>query len=344
MANSGGMNAAAPLRAGVIGLGVGEQHAIGYRDCASSALVAICDVDPVKLREVARRFPGVRVSSEAHEILGSSDINVVSVASYDQHHFAHVRAALLNGKHVIVEKPAFMNRQEADEIRRILNERPSLRLTTNVPLRLEPRFASIRAMIVSGEFGEIFHLEGDYDYGRRSKLTDGWRGWEPGYSVILGGGIHLIDLLLWMSGRRVVEVAAAVGTSLATRGSKFAGMDTVTALMVLDNGGTMKVTSNFGSVSRHFHGLRVYGESATFINGLPDGIIYRQSDQRSEGKSERVTQPYPVATKDGLVREFIADIYGQASLAVSCDEVFERLAICFAIEEALATGRRITLR
>lgn len=338
------MSAAAPLRAGVIGLGVGEQHAIGYRDCAGSELVAICDVDPAKLREVARRFPGVRVCSEAHEILGSNDINVVSVASYDQHHFAHVRAALLNGKHVIVEKPAFMNWQEVNEIRRILDENPALRLTTNVPLRLEPRFVALREMICTGEFGEIFHLEGDYDYGRRFKLTDGWRGCEPDYSVVLGGGIHLIDLLLWMSGRRVVEVAAAVGTDLATQGSKFAGMDTVTALMVLDNGGTMKVTSNFGSVSRHFHGLRVYGESATFINGLPDGILYRQGDKKSEGMSEAVTQPYPVATKDGLVREFIAGIRGQVSLAVSCEEVFERLAICFAIEEALATGSRMILR
>ena len=54
----------------------------------------------------------------------------------------------------------------------------------------------MRELIAAGELGELFHLEGDYDYGRRHKLTDGWRGRIPYYSVVLGGAIHMVDLLL----------------------------------------------------------------------------------------------------------------------------------------------------
>ena len=97
------------------------------------------------------------------------------------------------------------------EVAARLRGRPELVLSTNLPLRRSPRFVRLRELIAGGELGELFHLEGDYDYGRRHKLTDGWRGRIPYYSVMLGGGIHMIDLLTWVSGLNVTEVVAADG-------------------------------------------------------------------------------------------------------------------------------------
>jgi len=66
--------------------------------------------------------------------------------------------------------------------------------------------------------GELFYLEGDYNYGRLHKFTTGWRGEIPFYSVTYGGAIHLIDLLIWLSEGKVSEVIAT--------GNKIAGKDT----------------------------------------------------------------------------------------------------------------------
>ena len=42
----------------------------------------------------------------------------------------------------------------------------------------------------------------DYLYGRLQKITDDWRSRVADYSVMLGGGVHMVDLMLWLTGQR----------------------------------------------------------------------------------------------------------------------------------------------
>ena len=51
--------------------------------------------------------------------------------------------------------------------------------------------------------GRLYYLEGDYAYGRLPKILSGWRAEIPIYSVVHGGAIHIIDLLLWLGGGQV---------------------------------------------------------------------------------------------------------------------------------------------
>ena len=75
-------------------------------------------------------------------MLADPAIDVVSVASYDDAHFAQISAALAHGKHVFAEKPLVTDRAEADKVVALLDADPHLRLSTNVPLRLSPRFVA----------------------------------------------------------------------------------------------------------------------------------------------------------------------------------------------------------
>lgn len=327
-----------PLRAAVIGLGVGEQHIAGYASHPACDVVAICDVDAKKLDEVAKRNPGLRSTTDPAEVLGDPEIDIVSIASYDDAHFEQIRSALAHGKHVFAEKPLVLQEQQARELRSMLRDRPELVLSSNVPLRLSPRFEEIRGRIADGEFGEVFHVEGDYDYGRRHKLTDGWRGDLPYYSVVLGGAIHVIDLLLWMTGSRAAEVTSALSSGFATRGTKFAHPDFVMATLRLEGGATMKVTANLGCVSPHFHGVRIYGTEATFHNGLPTGVIYTPAPPPEGAVQHVVDAPYPGVHKGDLIHSFVESIVSGTPAAVTTDDVFETLAVCFAIERALVSG------
>ena len=64
-------------------------------------------------------------------------------------------------------------------------------------LRAHPIFSKIFKMIKKNLIGKIYHIEGEYNYGRLYKITHGWRGRLPFYSVTQGGGIHIIDLVHW---------------------------------------------------------------------------------------------------------------------------------------------------
>jgi predicted dehydrogenase len=326
-----------PLRAAVIGLGVGEQHVAGYEAHPSVEVVAICDVDEAKLAQVAARHPGPDTTTDPAAVLADPAVDVVSIASYDDAHFAQVREALERGKHVFAEKPLCLHEHEAREIARLLRARPELRLAQNTPLRMSPRFVELRERVAAGELGRIFHAEGDYDYGRRHKLTDGWRGRLPWYSVVLGGAIHMVDLLLWLTGDTPVE-ATALSSRIATAGTRFEHDDFVIALLRLESGATAKVTANLGCVSRHFHGLRVYGTDGTFVNGLPDATLYRPEPPPAEATPVPVTTPYPGVAKGDLIGGFVDAILGAGTPAVTESEVFDVLSVCFAIERSAREG------
>lgn len=327
-----------PLRAAIIGLGVGEQHIAGYRAHPGAEVVAVCDLDAAKLAMAAERYPELRRTPEARELLLDPDIDVVSVASHDDAHYEQIRLALEQGKHVFAEKPLVLHEREAIEVARLLRGHPELRLSSNLPLRLSPRFARVRELIAAGELGELFHLEGDYDYGRRHKLTDGWRGQIPYYSVMLGGGIHMVDLLTWIGGLRVVEVVAAAANSVATAGSAFVHPSFVTALLRTDAGPLIKVNANLGCVSRHFHAVRIYGTAGTFVNGLPDGILYRSAPPPQEAITTALDDPYPGVAKGDLIQSFVESILTGAEAQVSARDAFESLSVCLAVERALACG------
>jgi predicted dehydrogenase len=320
------------LRAGVIGLGVGEQHVRGYDAHPDCEVVAVCDIDAARLEPYAH----LRTTTDPAELLADPDVDVVSVASYDDAHFEQIRLALEHGKHVFAEKPLVLYEAEAVEVARLLAERPELVLSTNVPLRRSPRFVALRERIRAGELGTVFLMEGDYDYGRRHKLTDGWRGRIPYYSVFLGGGIHMVDLLLWLTGDRVTEVVSAQGNRIATAQSAFSHYDCVMATMRTESGALMKVNANLGSISPHFHAVRVFGTDGTFVNGLPDGVLHRPG-----GVSEPVTEDYPGVGKDVLIGSFLDAILTGAPAEVTAADVFSTLSVCMAVERALETGETV---
>ena len=95
------------------------------------------------------------------------------------------------------------------------------------------------------------------------------------------------------------------------------------------------------SVSTHFHGVRIYGERATFINAVPDAVLFRAGEGPTEGTRSPMSIPYPVARKDSLIREFVAAIRGEPNCAVLGSEIFAALDVCFAIERSLTTGQRV---
>jgi len=329
------------LRAGIIGLGVGERHIAGYHAHPACRVAALCDFDAGALERAGERHPDMRLLTRAEDVLDDPEIDVVSIASYDSYHYDQVRRALERGKHVFVEKPLCQYPAQASEIHALLRDRPGLRLSSNLPLRLSPRFQLLKEMIGAGELGELFFLEGDYDYGRLHKITAGWRGDEDRYSVVLGGAVHVVDLLLWLTGRRVTQVSAR-GNRIAAAGSKYRFDDFVVATLELEGGLLAKVSANFGCVHPHFHAVKVFGTEATFVNGLPDATLYTERGEHSRARA--IDAAYPGVDKGALIHSFIESIVTEAPAAVTADEVFETMAVCFAIEQATSSAGPVSVR
>jgi predicted dehydrogenase len=331
------------LGVGVIGLGVGEALASAFDIHPDCRLAALCDIDEGRLAGVASRFPGAHRHVSAEALIDDPSVQIVVVASYDHHHAAQVLRALGTGRHVFCEKPMCVSEDEASTIRQALKRAPGLRLSTNTILRKSPRFETLHRQIVRGEMGRVFFVEADYNYGRLHKLTEGWRGDQSGYSVMLGGGIHMADLLLWLVGNRVLEVSA-YGNAIASKnaGGRFGGNDLAVALLRFADGTIGKVTANFGCVLPHFHRLLVYGTKATFENALPCALLYRSRDPAQA--PDCIKDAYPGTGKGDLIPSFIDAVLGRGRAIVDEDDVFAALSLCFAIERAIAGGHPESVR
>ena len=341
----------------MIGLGVGQAHVTAYQSHPACEVVALCDRSKAKLSRARADRDRLKICStgstgqigstgstntdvelfdNAGDLLRDANIDVVSIASYDNDHYEQIVQALENDKHVFVEKPLCHRAEEARHIRALLTEKPHLRLSSNLILRQCPRFIALKERISRGAMGELFLVEGDYHYGRLHKITAGWRGAIDFYSVVHGGAIHMVDLLLWLTGERITEVAA-FGNRIASRGSQFRYNDTVVSALTFESGLVGKVGVSFGCVRPHFHGLSIYGTRATFVNAVPHGLLYESCD--TQVPPTPMTEPYPGVHKGGLIGSFIDSILYGCDPIVNENDVFAAMSVCLAIEKAIATGK-----
>ena len=340
------------LRWGVVGLGVGNQHALSLLKDSSSRLVAVCDIDEEARTRAVGTYGSVQVYADAPSMVDNEQLDALCVASYDWDHAATVVDALDKGLHVFAEKPLGTSAEDYAAICQALRRRPSTRLTTNTLLRRSPRFAWLKSQVEAGLLGSIFHIEADYLYGRLPKLTRGWRGTRADYSVTLGGAIHMVDLVMWLMSDRpasVLAIGSDAGIRLSSENevSTFAGDSLRCGFLRFPNGATAKISANYAAIGAHFHRLDVFGTKGTFVNvpagsDTPDaaatssGLLLRGPDP---GTVERVTAPYPHVPKGVLIPEFTQAIITGGDAPITEQAALDALAVCLAMDESVATVR-----
>lgn len=328
------------LRAGVIGFGVGEQHALAYERHPGSVLAAVCDLSSGQRERAAERFPTARVTADPESILEASDIDVVSIASYDDAHYEQTLRALRGGKHVFVEKPLCRTERELQDLVAAWRERPRLRLASNLVLRVAPLFEWARERREAGELGQIFAFDGDYLYGRIDKITEGWRKDVADYSVILGGAVHLVDLMLCLTGEKPTAVSAT-GNRISTQGSDFRYRDYVSAIFHFQSGLVGRITANFGSVHRHQHVVRMFGTRATFVS---DDAGARLHTSRDPSTQPRILDLSGLpASKGALLGRFIDSVLTDADPAGEAEHEFDVISACLGADRAATSGQLVDI-
>ena len=83
------------------------------------------------------------------------------------------------------------------------------------------------------KLGDIYHIEGDYNYGRLKKLTKGWRGKIPYYSITLGGGTHIIDIASFLI-KKIIQVKS-FSNKIVTKKSTFKFDDNVVSILKFED-------------------------------------------------------------------------------------------------------------
>jgi predicted dehydrogenase len=226
------------FRVGVIGVGfIGPAHMEAIRRQGFEVL-ALAESNQELAEKAAERLLIPRAYGDWKDLVADPDIDVVHVASPNFLHFEHAKGALEAGKHVICEKPLAMTAKESELLVKIAEEK-NLVNAVNFNLRFYPLIQDARARIEAGELGErIYIIQGSYLQDWLLLETDwNWR-LEPEYGgelrAIADIGSHWMDLVTFITGKKITSVFADFETFLPIRKKPMKKIDTFGGKMQMD--------------------------------------------------------------------------------------------------------------
>ena len=144
---------------GVIGYGYwGPNLVRNFVESARSRVVMVSDLAPRRLALVGARYPAMKTTTDARELIQSPEVDAVVIATPVGTHFDMAMEALAAGKHVLVEKPmassveqAVRLIEQAEKFRRVLMVDHTFVYTSAV--------RKIRDVIAAGELGEPHYYD-----------------------------------------------------------------------------------------------------------------------------------------------------------------------------------------
>ncbi len=147
------------LKVGVIGYGYwGPNIVRNLRGTESARVQVVCDRRPEALKRAQSGFPEIKMSSDPKEVLESTDIDAVAVITPVWTHFELAKAALLNGKHVFVEKPFTATTEQATELVE-LAEKKNLKIMVDHTFLFTGAVRKIRSLVDDGVLGDLYYYD-----------------------------------------------------------------------------------------------------------------------------------------------------------------------------------------
>ncbi len=238
-----------PINVGVVGVGhLGKIHATLYKQVKEANLVGIYDVDKGKAQALATEL-NCRSFDNLDQLISESDaLNIVTPTTT---HFEIAQKALLNDKHIFLEKPLTRTEGEAHSLIQLAEKR-KLNIQVGHIERFNPALQSLKKIEVKPVFIEVHRLASFNPRG-----TD--------VAVILDLMIHDLDLILYLVKSKPVKIDAS-GVGVVSK-----NIDIANARIEFENGCVANVTASRISAKK-MRKMRIFQRNAYISLDFNDGV------------------------------------------------------------------------
>jgi predicted dehydrogenase len=199
----------------VIGFGfMGITHALNILKNPELQLKAIVDIRPELIEENlksgignistgnidAAGIAGISKYTSLHDCLLSEELDAVNICTHVNLHYEMTKEALLNDKHVFLEKPFCLDVRQAEELINLASKKNKVLMVGHV-VRFMPPYQKLKQWVENKQFGDLKFLSLSRFCGIPS-----WGQWKEKNVKELSGGalfdlaIHDIDFANYLLG------------------------------------------------------------------------------------------------------------------------------------------------
>jgi predicted dehydrogenase len=247
------------IKAAVVGTGfIGVVHVEALRRLGIE-VTGIVGSSPERAAEKAKAagLPAPYPSFDA--MLADPAVEVVHLTTPNRLHYEEAKAVLAAGKHVVCEKPLAMDSTETAELLKLAEE-SGLVHAVNFNIRFYAQCQEAHARVQAGEIGDVRLISGGYLQDWLLLDTDwNWRldPAEGGSLRAVGDiGSHWLDLVQFITGRRVEAVMADLTTFIPIRRQPTGPVETFSAAAGETVETTMETEDTAGILLRLSGGAR----------------------------------------------------------------------------------------
>ena len=194
---------------GIIGIGKLSDASIAPAIAmdGGSELVAVCSRSADRAADFAQRHGGTPYD-DYDAMLADDAVAIVYISTPNALHAQHMLAAARAGKHVLVDKPMALSREDGVAMTTAAAD-SGVHLAVGFQLRHKATNMAAREAIASGVIGTPVLFELSIGAGKDHFPYDTWRADAAlaGGGTLQNQGTHVVDLLHFLSGDRVTEVA-----------------------------------------------------------------------------------------------------------------------------------------
>jgi len=342
------------IRVGFIGCGkIAQVRHIPEADRSEDVIIGgYFNRTKAKAEDMAEKYGG-KVYDTYQELLEDENIDAVVVSVANILHADVTIEALKKGKHVLCEKPMAMTLEESElMVKTAKEEKKVLNIAHNQ--RLNAAHQKAKELIEEGAIGKVLTFRTTFGHGGPEEWSsspgkDVWFFYEDaaGMGAMADLGIHKTDLIEYLTGQKVVEVNAMLGT-LDKRGSKgnlITVDDNAICLFRLSGGALGTMTVSWTYYGPEDNSTRIYGsEGILYIYDDPEyPLKIVKKDQEILTFDVGEIQTNENQTGSGVMDVFIEGIRSGEETILSGDVILSAMRAVFACEESFDEGKTITI-
>ncbi len=192
------------IRAGVIGVGaMGQHHVRIYSEMENVELVGISDVSKSRVSELAQQY-NTKGFTDYNELL-EHGLDAVSIVVPTTLHTPVGLDVIRSGANLLVEKPIADTLENAEKLTKAAKD-AGVKLMVGHIERFNPAVTKLKQIIDSGLLGKIVSISARRVGPYNPRIRD--------VGVILDIGVHDIDVISYLYGKKVDEVYSIAGADI----------------------------------------------------------------------------------------------------------------------------------